>query len=347
MKHSILAFYMVAVVFAVSTQLSAAGASGATGAPPSVKQSEVIRFLPEKLPEDKKWLEVYGVVPLDLKRLDVKEYNSMVWQFAQYLDWILKPGFVPSKDFITKNLILIPASSIKDHSEDVAYLRYSIGEKDYLVTQTEVGDKGRILLFVKNDSDEVLLKEVPEDSPRLEPIEQIEWPESECFIFSKEAYGRIMERAWGGPKADKWFETFKNKPPEPKIPFKEVAEALEKLPPERRMKLYQNYRGAMSRRSAAQDIIKEASKSKYTDENRLKDDAEYDKRVREAIKVVGKDNGLVSMSAHGYVELRKQWDERYERLSAARRIGMEAEFHKYGDLVIGVARKMTENDEQE
>jgi len=179
---------------------------------------------------------------------------------------------------------------------------------------------------------------------QLEELQRLTLQGWNCFVFSKTRLAK--HRAWEGPAADEWFKEFKNKPPEPtepSIPFEEVAEALEKLPLERRVELYRNYSG--QRRSKALEIIKEASASSYTEKDHMKDDAEYDKKVREAIEVVKEDTRFGYERA-GYLHLRKLWDGRYERLSAGERIQMEAEFHNYGDLLILDARKKMEEDKK-
>lgn len=349
MKQINVLLYVVTLFFTISTLLTTANAGETGKETTAIKESEVTRFLPENLPEEQKWLEVYGVVPLKLKRLDVNEYKIVARQFFVYSEKILKPEFIPSQDFVTKNLILVPASSFPNHDEDIAYLRYSINGKNCLIAQTEVKDKGKVFLFVQDSGDEMLLGKGDGIENQLEELQRLTLQGWNCFVFSKTRLDRM--RAWGGPKADEWFKEFKNKPPkptEPSIPFEEVAEALEELPLEKRLKLYREYKRMElhRKRTKALEIIKEASESSYTDKDRLKDDAEYDNKVRAAIKVIGEDRRFF-YELTGYLRLRKLWNERYERLSAGERIETEAEFHYYGDLLISDARIKMEEDKQQ
>jgi hypothetical protein len=86
----------------------------------------------------------YLAIPAGETAVEPGKYPGMDQEFYDWLERAMSADYLPSIEFIRKNLKLFPATAAR--REDLAMLSYHIGDKQYLVAQTG-GHSGRIYFF--------------------------------------------------------------------------------------------------------------------------------------------------------------------------------------------------------
>lgn len=328
----------------------------------NILKSKIIQFLPDNLPEDQKWLNIYGKLQENLIAVNPKDYRPLLEVFQWWMNEILKKDIIPDSNYLINNIQLIPYSSFVNHKEDIAYLKFASNKADYLVAQTGGEGIGRIFIFVKDKEDQkVMINEITKWDSKPEYIEIIEWTNGYCIIINKRLYRKKNNRivASAGPAADKWFSHYKTVIPEPEkeISHDEVCAALEKLPPAERNNASFNYKMALTylksnsmteeqrkfiesqRNRAAIEILKRAEKSQYSEEARKKEFDELDKKVADAMELVRLfyKNGYKENYWEEYHKLRKAFDN-LATLTPAQRIELESKINSAAAPILSEAQ---------
>jgi len=114
--------------------------------------SAVVDFTPPALPAQFAFLRSYATFPAKEHGLNNHDYPGVVKAFYWAMGNFMTSRLVPDADVLRKHLVLIPSRTGGRHTqrEDVAFLRYRMGDDDILVTQTG-GDSGLFLLFAVSE----------------------------------------------------------------------------------------------------------------------------------------------------------------------------------------------------
>lgn len=139
------------VVSACAMRTGSCALAPAPGQQARFRDSPLERFAPEALPKGYRWLERYATFPTGARALAVDRYLGVAKAFYWQAGRFLKPQYLPDAAFLRARLLLVPSAvesaSLKGLREDVAFLRYRVGDTDVLMSQTG-SLTGRVCLFV-------------------------------------------------------------------------------------------------------------------------------------------------------------------------------------------------------
>lgn len=140
-------------------------------------------------------LKSYATMPSEEKALSTENYGRIVKVFNWWLKKALKPQYVPSLDFIEKNIRLIPAAK-NESQKDLAFLSYKIKEKTFMIVQTG-GLKAYTLIFL-HDPASGKINDIPQASNRTQSflkdyINETIWKYIPEFAIKKVKEGIIAE----------------------------------------------------------------------------------------------------------------------------------------------------------
>ena len=107
------------------------------------------------------------------------------------------------------------AGAIVPHNkEDLVFLRYTIGARSYLLTQTEGTESGRLFLFVKDQAGgkKVTSTQILRQELEFGGISWFEYKDGACLVVHWQTYARAQKLPCpaGNSKSDEWFNQIKH-----------------------------------------------------------------------------------------------------------------------------------------
>lgn len=130
--------------------------SVSTGVSHSQDVIEKTAFLPEGLAtsgQRDKQIKDMGIYPTKNIEPEFALLSNIVTQeFVRYMQFYLKPEYIPDQKVIEKNLVLVRALHTLSN-RDAAYLKYRIGNRDAMVSQTGEHDGSICISFSLNDQE--------------------------------------------------------------------------------------------------------------------------------------------------------------------------------------------------
>ena len=202
--------------------------SRAAEAEPEIRESGMCKFLPEDVdPGLRRWIGRYATFPADLEGYPASDYKGVVEQFIDWAKRVLSPRWIPTEDFIRKNVLLVPASAFKEPTElavwgrikeDVVFLRYRRGDQHILIALTSGTFTGRFMFLALSaqglgSKNRITYAKVA--SPELQEnsgAKGVAWIEAgrmACLLVRLQymSRGRRRMRPWL-VSPDAWFQTY-------------------------------------------------------------------------------------------------------------------------------------------
>lgn len=112
-------------------------------------------------------LKAYSTMPDSKLAISIDNYGRVVDHFYWWVKRSLKAQFTPSKEFVKKNIKLIPAQFSKQ-KEDLVFLSYGIDKENIMIVQSG-GLNARMMIFIYIPGKEKL-QSVEQGSIRVENL---------------------------------------------------------------------------------------------------------------------------------------------------------------------------------
>lgn len=187
-----------------------------------VAESNEAEFLPKDLDPGLAWLRFYGTFPESQESviLEDAEKQALAQSMLSGETVLLNSEVLPAEKFIAGHMKACAAGSFvaPNDTEDVVFLRYAIGARDFLLARTAGTRCGRTLLFMKNhaggkDSAPVKRDEILRPGVEQAGVSFIEYVGGACVVVHWPTYGKA--KGLGVPQTEEqeneWFSRVKNR----------------------------------------------------------------------------------------------------------------------------------------